>query len=76
MLALLLLAFALSMDAFAAAVCQGAVQHRSGGLAVRLGLAFGLAQGLMPLLGWALSLALAARIRWHRPEAGATGQWA
>jgi putative Mn2+ efflux pump MntP len=60
MFGLLLLAFALAMDAFAAAVCQGAVQRRAGRLAVTIGLAFGAAQGLMPLLGWSLSLAFAA----------------
>jgi putative Mn2+ efflux pump MntP len=62
MFGLLLLAFALSMDAFAAAICQGAVQRRAGALALAIGLAFGLAQGLMPLLGYALSLAFTASL--------------
>ncbi|MDB5721203.1 MAG: hypothetical protein JWP15_1821 [Alphaproteobacteria bacterium] len=62
MLGLLLLAFALSMDAFAASVCQGAVQRNPGSLAIRIGLVFGAAQGLMPLIGWSLSLAFASVI--------------
>jgi putative Mn2+ efflux pump MntP len=62
MFGLLLLAFALSMDAFAAAICQGAVQRRPVPAALRIGLAFGLAQAAMPLIGWSLSVALAARI--------------
>lgn len=60
-----LLALALSMDAFAAALSQGAAAHPRPGLAgaLRVGLAFGLAQGLMPLLGWSLGLAFAPVIR-------------
>ena len=60
MFGLLLLAFALSMDAFAAALCQGAVQRRAGLLALRIGIVFGLAQGVMPLLGYGLSLIFSA----------------
>jgi putative Mn2+ efflux pump MntP len=60
MFGLLLLAFALSMDAFAAALCQGAVQRRAGLLALGIGLLFGIAQGVMPLLGYALNLAFTA----------------
>lgn len=58
MIALALLALALSMDAFAAALAQGAA-GAGRGAALRIGAAFGLAQGLMPLLGWALGLAFA-----------------
>lgn len=60
-----LLALALSMDAFAAALSQGAVARPRPRLAgaLRVGLAFGLAQGLMPLLGWSLGLAFAPVIR-------------
>lgn len=62
MLALLLLALALSMDAFAAALAQGAA-GASRGAALRIGIAFGLAQGLMPLLGWGLGVAFAEALR-------------
>ena len=58
MTALLLLALALSMDAFAAALAQGAA-GAGRGAALRIGAAFGFAQGAMPLLGWGLGLAFA-----------------
>lgn len=49
-----LLALGLAMDAVAVAVAQGAGgrSHRSSALAI--GLAFGAAQGLMPLIGWGI----------------------
>ena len=65
MFTLILLALALSMDAFAAALSQGAAarsQATPGG-ALRIGLAFGAAQGIMPLLGWSIGLAFASVIR-------------
>lgn len=58
MTALVLLALALSMDAFAAALSQGAA-GAGRGAALRIGAAFGFAQGAMPLLGWGLGLAFA-----------------
>jgi len=58
MFALLLLALALSMDAFAAALAQGAA-GAGRGAALLIGAAFGFAQGAMPLLGWGLGLAFA-----------------
>lgn len=58
MIALALLALALSMDAFAAALSQGAA-GAGRGAALRIGAAFGFAQGVMPLLGWGLGLAFA-----------------
>jgi len=62
MLTLVALALALAMDAFAAALCQGAgrpgVRH-----AIVVGLAFGVAQGLMPLAGWGLGAAFAGIVR-------------
>ena len=58
MFALFLLALALSMDAFAAALSQGAA-GAGRGAALRIGAAFGFAQGAMPLLGWGLGLAFA-----------------
>lgn len=53
MIALLLLALALSMDAFAVAIGLGA-KHRTHTLKIALmaGLYFGLAQGIMPLIGY------------------------
>jgi putative Mn2+ efflux pump MntP len=62
MLALALLALALSMDAFAAALSQGAA-GADRGAALRIGAAFGFAQGAMPLLGWGLGLAFAQVLR-------------
>jgi putative Mn2+ efflux pump MntP len=61
MAALFLLAVALSMDAFAVALCQGAA-GAGARAALRAGAAFGLAQGLMPLIGWSLGTAFAASI--------------
>ncbi|HYD13342.1 MAG TPA: manganese efflux pump MntP family protein [Allosphingosinicella sp.] len=58
MIALALLALALAMDAFAAALAQGAA-GAGRGAALRIGAAFGFAQGVMPLLGWGLGLAFA-----------------
>lgn len=65
MLAVLFLALALSMDAFAAALTQGAAARprATAGGALRIGVAFGAAQGLMPLLGWGLGLAFAGAVR-------------
>jgi manganese efflux pump family protein len=63
MLALLILSFALAMDAFAASLCQGAVAGDARGTAIRVGAAFGAAQGLMPLIGWSLGLAFAAIVQ-------------
>lgn len=54
MVAALLLAFALAMDAFAVALTQGARFRPSaaGGLAIAL--TFGAFQALMPLIGWGI----------------------
>ncbi len=54
MLALFLLALALAADAFAVSIARGAGGPHSMGRALETGLAFGAAQGIMPLLGWAL----------------------
>lgn len=62
MFSLLALSLGLAMDAFAVSVAQGAA--RPGGAdARRIGVAFGLAQGLMPLIGWALGTAFEGMIR-------------
>ena len=57
MLALLILSVGLAMDAFAVSLVRGSVGKRRFVRAVELGGAFGLAQGLMPLVGWALGSA-------------------
>jgi manganese efflux pump family protein len=63
---LLFLAFALAADAFAVALAQGAcARGPTAGLALRVGLAFGVAQGVMPLIGWSVG-------RWMQ---GAIGAW-
>jgi manganese efflux pump family protein len=60
MLTLVVLALALSADAFAVALCQGAGSGRADpARALTVGAAFGAAQAGMPLLGWALSLVFA-----------------
>jgi putative Mn2+ efflux pump MntP len=59
---LLTLSLGLAMDAFAVSVAQGASRRGTAG-ALRIGAAFGLAQGLMPLIGWALGTAFASVIR-------------
>jgi len=50
------------MDAVAVSLVQGTVGRRSVSRALALGLSFGLAQGLMPLLGWGLGVAFAGVI--------------
>ena len=56
------LATGLAMDASAVAVAQGAAGNSSMFDAARLGIAFGLAQGIMPLLGWILGIAFIEQI--------------
>lgn len=57
--ATLTLGFGLAMDAFAAAIGQGTVTPKAQRMAQALsvGLVFGLAQCVMPLVGWGLGLA-------------------
>lgn len=62
-LALLALAFGLAMDAFAVSIAQGASRRPGIGGALAIGGAFGLAQALMPLIGWGLGVAFAGMIR-------------
>lgn len=57
MIELGLLAVALAMDAFAVAIVRGCVARPSWGQCALVGLAFGAAQGLMPLIGWGLGTA-------------------
>ena len=60
----LLLALAMSTDAFAAAVGQGVTLRRPRWRdAARTGLIFGVIEGLTPLAGWALGLAAAPYVK-------------
>ncbi|HYD31165.1 MAG TPA: manganese efflux pump MntP family protein, partial [Azospirillaceae bacterium] len=59
----LALAFSLSMDSFAAALGRGACLRRPGlPEAFRVGMAFGLCQLAMPLVGWAVGIAFASLV--------------
>ena len=68
MLALLVLSLGLAMDAFAVSLVRGSVGERSAVRAAELGLAFGAAQGLMPLLGWALADTFEGSTCWALPS--------
>ena len=60
LISIVLLAFAMSTDAFAAAVAKGAALHRPHWReALRTGLIFGTIEALTPLVGWAIGLAAA-----------------
>jgi len=63
MFALSILSVGLAMDAFAAALSQGASCRPQTRDAVRIASAFGLAQALMPLIGWSLGLLFVAVFR-------------
>lgn len=55
MSATLILAFGMSMDAFAASIGKGAVLHNPRFRdAIRTGLIFGVIEAITPLIGWAL----------------------
>ncbi|EKT58494.1 manganese efflux pump MntP family protein [Providencia sneebia] len=55
--ALFILAFALSMDSFAVAVCKGSTLHKpSYKEALRTGVVFGFIEALMPLTGWIIGI--------------------
>ncbi|WP_417492984.1 manganese efflux pump MntP family protein [Maricaulis sp.] len=58
--ALILTSFSLSTDAFAAALARGAATPQARMIdALRIGLVFGVAEGLMCLMGWGVAIALA-----------------
>ena len=58
-LTLLLIAFGLSMDAFAVSISNGiTIKRRRTNHALRIGLFFGSFQALMPLIGWSAGLNL------------------
>lgn len=55
--ATLILAFGMSMDAFAASIGKGAALHRPRFReALRTGLIFGIIEGITPLIGWSFGL--------------------
>jgi putative Mn2+ efflux pump MntP len=61
--AMTVLAFSMSMDAFAAALGKGAILHRLRFVEVlRTGLIFGVIEGITPVLGWIAGVAAAAWI--------------
>lgn len=59
MLAIIVLALGLAMDAVAVALARGAAGEHRMARALEIGAAFGAAQGLLPLAEWALGLAFA-----------------
>jgi len=60
----LALALSLSMDSFAAALGRGATQTRPGvPEALRVGLAFGVCQLLMSVIGWAVGVSFAGMVQ-------------
>lgn len=60
----LLLALAMSTDAFAAAVCKGSALHKPRwSEALRTGGIFGVIEAVTPLIGWALGLGAAGYVR-------------
>ena len=60
-IALIFTAFALSMDAFAVSITKGMTIKKS--TALKMALAFGVFQGAMPLLGWALGISFESYIK-------------
>ena len=66
LLSILLIGFAMSTDAFAAAIGKGAAMQRPRFVeALRVGVIFGVIEAITPVIGWALGLAAAAYVtRW------------
>ena len=62
-LSLSALAVGLAMDAMAVAVAEGAARRSRAGHALVVGAAFGAAQGVMPLIGWAIGIAFLALVQ-------------
>ena len=63
-IAVIILAFSMSVDAFAAALTKGTLLERpSLGEALRSGLIFGVVEACTPLIGWAAGLAAASFIQ-------------
>jgi manganese efflux pump family protein len=60
---IIILAFSMSADAFAAALGKGSVLDRPHwGEAIRIGLVFGIVEAITPVIGWAAGLAASAYI--------------
>lgn len=63
-LSIVLLGFAMSTDAFAAALGKGAAMRKPGfGQAFRVGLVFGIIEGITPVAGWLLGRAAAGYVQ-------------
>ena len=63
-IALIFTAFALSMDAFAVSITKGMkIKNLKKSTALKMALAFGVFQGAMPLLGWALGISFESYIK-------------
>ena len=63
-IALIFTGFALSMDAFAVSITKGmTIKNLKKSTAGKMALAFGIFQGGMPLLGWALGISFESYIK-------------
>ena len=63
-IALIFTAFALSMDAFAVSITKGmTIKNLKKSTALKMALAFGVFQGGMPLIGWALGISFESYIK-------------
>ena len=63
-IALIFTEFALSMDAFAVSITKGmTIKNLKKSTALKMALAFGVFQGAMPLLGWALGISFESYIK-------------
>lgn len=64
--AIIILAFGMSMDAFAASIGKGAALHRPPlREALRTGIIFGVVEAITPVIGWAIGLAASQYVmRW------------
>ena len=63
-IALIFTAFALSMDAFAVSITKGmTIKNLKKSTALKMALTFGVFQGAMPLLGWALGISFESYIK-------------
>ena len=63
-IALIFTSFALSMDAYAVSITKGmTIKNLKKSTALKMALAFGVFQGAMPLLGWALGISFESYIK-------------
>lgn len=61
-ISIVILAFSMSTDAFAAAIGRGAVRRPGVGEAMGNGVVFGMIEGMTPLIGWAIGIATSAYV--------------